>query len=81
MMNENKWLVLAYYPSLDRIVRKAFDKLADAQAEFRAIVADFRGMYGTDNEEDATRGAGAFVSFRMYTDGYTGTAYVEMVKI
>lgn len=80
-MNENKWLVLAYYPSLDRIVRKVFDNLADAQAEFRAIVADFRGMYWGDNNEDGTRRAGAFVSFRMYIPEFTGTAYVEIVKI
>lgn len=74
-------MVLAYYPSLDRIVRKVFDNLADAQAEFRAIVADFRGMYWGDNNEDGTRRAGAFVSFRMYIPEFTGTAYVEIVKI
>ena len=36
-------------------------------------MADFHGMYGTDNAEAVTREAGAFVSFRMYT--------VEIVKI
>lgn len=76
-----KYMVLAYYPSLDRIKRELFANLADAQAGFRDIVADFRKMYGTDNAESATREAGAFVSFRMYTEAYTGTAYVEIVKI
>lgn len=76
-----KYMVLAYYPSLDRIKRVVYANLADAQAGFRDIVADFRKMYGTDNAESATREAGAFVSFRMYTEEYTGTAYVEIVKI
>lgn len=80
-MNNIKYMVLAYYPSLDRIVRKVFDKLSDAQKEFRDILADFHGMYGTDNAESVTREAGAFVSFRMYTEVYTGTAYVEIIKI
>lgn len=44
-------------------------------------MADFRKMYGTDNVEAVTRVAGAFVSFRMYTEEYTGTAYVEIIKI
>lgn len=74
-------MVLAYYPSLDRIKRVVCANLADAQAGFRDIVADFRKMYGTDNAESATREAGAFVSFRMYTEAYTGTAYVEIIKI
>lgn len=75
------YMVLAYYPSLDRIKRVVCANLADAQAGFRDIVADFRKMYGTDNAESATREAGAFVSFRMYTEEYTGTAYVEIIKI
>lgn len=75
-MNNIKYVVLAYYPSLDRIKREFFANLAAAQAGFRDIVADFHKMYGTDNAE-----AGAFVSFRMYTEEYTGTAYVEIVKI
>lgn len=80
-MNNIKYMVLAYYPSLDRIKRVVCANLADAQAGFRDIVADFRKMYGTDNAESATREAGAFVSFRMYTEAYTGTAYVEIIKI
>lgn len=80
-MNNIKYMVLAYYPSLDRIKRVVYANLSDAQAGFRDIVADFRKMYGTDNAESATREAGAFVSFRMYTEEYTGTAYVEIVKI
>lgn len=43
-------MVLAYYPSLDRIKRELFANLAAAQAGFSDIVADFRKMYGTDNE-------------------------------
>lgn len=78
---EIKYMVLAYYPSLDRIKRVVYANLADAQARFRDIVADFRKMYGTNNAESATREAGAFVSFRMYTEAYTSTAYVEIVKI
>ena len=74
-------MVLAYYPSIDRIKRVVYANLADAQAGFRDIVADFRKMYGTDNAESVTREAGAFVSFRMYTEEYTGTAYVEIIKI
>ena len=74
-------MVLAYYPSLDRIKRVVCSNLADAQAGFRDILADFRKMYGTDNVEAVTRVAGAFVSFRMYTEEYTGTAYVEIIKI
>lgn len=74
-------MVLAYYPSFDRIKRVVCANMADAQARFRDIVADFRKMYGTDNVESATREAGAFVSFRMYTEAYTGTAYVEIIKI
>ena len=74
-------MVLAYYPSIDRIKRVVYANLADAQAGFRDIVADFRKMYGTDNVEAVTRVAGAFVSFRMYTEEYTGTAYVEIVRI
>lgn len=81
MSYNRKWLVLAYYPSHDRIVRKAFDNLTDAREEFRAIRADFRRMYGTDNTEATEREAGALVSFRIYTEDYTGTAYVEIVKI
>lgn len=80
-MNNIKCMVLAYYPSLDRIKRVVYANIADAQAGFRDIVADFRKMYGTDNVESATREAGAFVSFRMYTEAYTSTAYVEIVKI
>lgn len=80
-MNNIKYVVLAYYPSLDRIKRVVYANLSDAQAGFRDIVADFRKMYGTDNAESTTREAGAFVSFRMYTESYTGTAYVEIVKI
>ena len=80
-MNNIKYVVLAYYPSLDRIKREFFANLSDAQAGFRDIVADFRKKYGTDNAETTTREAGAFVSFRMYTEEYTGTAYVEIVKI
>lgn len=80
-MNNIKYMVLAYYPSLDRIVRKVFDKMSDAQKEFRDILADFHEMYGTDNAEATTREAGASVSFRMYTEEYTSTAYVEIVKI
>ena len=76
-----KYMVLAYYPSIDRIKRVVCANLEDAQARFRDIVADFRKMYGTDNVESATREAGAFVSFRMYTEEYTSTAYVEIVKI
>ena len=76
-----KYMVLAYYPSLDRIKRVVCANMADAQARFRDIVADFRKMYGTDNVEAVTRVAGAFVSFRMYTEEYTGTAYVEIIKI
>lgn len=76
-----KYMVLAYYPSLDQIKRVVCANLEDAQAGFRDIVADFRKMYGTDNAEAVTREAGAFVSFRMYTEEYTGTAYVEIVKI
>lgn len=76
-----KYMVLAYYPSIDRIKRVVCANMADAQARFRDIVADFRKMYGTDNAESATREAGAFVSFRMYTEEYTGTAYVEIVRI
>lgn len=76
-----KYMVLAYYPSIDRIKRVVCANLEDAQAGFRDIVADFRKMYGTDNAEAVTREAGAFVSFRMYTEVYTGTAYVEIVKI
>ena len=74
-------MVLAYYPSLDRIKRELFANLAAAQTKFRDMVADFRKMYGTDNAESATREAGAFVSFRMYTEAYTSTAYVEIIKI
>lgn len=48
--------------------RVVYANLADAQADFRDIVADFRKMYGTDNAEAGTREAGAFVSFRMYTE-------------
>lgn len=81
MKNVIKYMVLGYYPSLDRIKRVVYANLSDAQAGFRDIVADFRKMYGTDNAESATREAGAFVSFRMYTESYTGTAYVEIVKI
>lgn len=81
MKNVIKYMVLAYYPSLDQIKRVVCANLSDAQAGFRDIVADFRKMYGTDNVESATREAGAFVSFRMYTEEYTGTAYVEIVKI
>lgn len=55
--------------------------MSDAQKEFRDILADFHGMYGTDNAAVTTREAGAFVSFRMYTEEYTSTAYVEIVKI
>lgn len=80
-MNNIKCMVLAYYPSHDRIKRVVCANLADAQARFRDTVADFRKMYGTDNEEAATREAGAFVSFRMYTEEYTSTAYVEIIKI
>lgn len=80
-MNNIKYVVLAYYPSIDRIKRVVYANIADAQAGFRDIVADFRKMYGTDNVESATREAGAFVSFRMYTEAYTSTAYVEIVKI
>ena len=80
-MNNIKYVVLAYYPSLDRIKRVVYANLEDAQAGFRDIVADFRKMYGTDNVESATREAGAFVSFRMYTEAYTSTAYVEIIKI
>lgn len=69
-------MVLAYYPSIDRIKRELFANLAAAPAGFRDMVADFRKMYGTDNGV-----AGAFVSFRMYTEEYTGTAYVEIVRI
>lgn len=76
-----KYMVLAYYPSIDRIKRVVCANMADAQARFRDIVADFRKMYGTDNVEAVTRVAGAFVSFRMYTEEYTGTAYVEIVRI
>ena len=75
-----KYMVLAYYPSLDRIKRVVCANMAAAQAGFRDIVADFRKMYGTDNAEAVTREAGAFVSFRMYTEAYTGTAYVEIIK-
>lgn len=50
-------------------------------ARVMRLMADFRKMYGTDNVEAVTRVAGAFVSFRMYTEEYTGTAYVEIVKI
>lgn len=74
-------MVLAYYPSLDQIKRVVYTNLSDAQAGFRDIVADFRKMYGTDNAESATREAGAFVSFRMYSEEYTGSAYVEIIKI
>lgn len=81
MKNVIKYMVLAYYPSLDQIKRVVCANLADAQAGFRDIVADFRKKYGTDNAESVTREAGAFVSFRMYTEAYTGTAYVEIVKI
>lgn len=77
----NNYMVLAYYPSIDRIKRVVCANLADAQAGFRDIVADFRKTYGTDNAESVTREAGAFVSFRMYTEEYTGTAYVEIIKI
>ena len=77
----NKYMVLAYYPSIDRIKRVVCPNLAAAQAGFRNIVADFRKMYGTNNVESATREAGAYVSFRMYTEAYTGTAYVEIIKI
>lgn len=80
-MNNIKYMVLAYYPSFDRIKRVVYANLSDAQAGFRDIVADFRKMYGTDNAESATREAGAYVSFRMYTESYTGTAYVEIIKI
>lgn len=80
-MNNIKYVVLAYYPSIDRIKRVVYANIADAQAGFRDIVADFRKMYGTDNVESATREAGAFVSFRMYTEAYTSTAYVEIIKI
>lgn len=80
-MNNIKYVVLAYYPSIDRIKRVVCVNLEDAQAGFRDIVADFRKMYGTDNVESATREAGAFVSFRMYTEAYTSTAYVEIIKI
>ncbi len=80
-MNNIKYVVLAYYPSLDRIKREFFANLAAAQAGFRDIVADFHKMYGTDNAEATTREAGAYVSFRMYTEEYTGTAYVEIIKI
>ena len=80
-MNNIKYVVLAYYPSLDQIKRVVYANLADAQAGFRDIVADFRKMYGTDNAAAVTREAGAFVSFRMYTEAYTSTAYVEIVKI
>ena len=76
-----RYMVLAYYPSIDRIKRVVCANMADAQASFRDIVADFRKMYGTDNVEAVTRVAGAFVSFRMYTEEYTGTAYVEIIKI
>lgn len=44
-------MVLAYYPSIDRIKRVVCANMADAQARFRDIVADFRKMYGTDNAE------------------------------
>ena len=81
MKNVIKYMVLAYYPSLDRIKRVVYANLAAAQAGFRNIVADFRKMYGTNNVESATREAGAYVSFRMYTEAYTGTAYVEIIKI
>ena len=81
MKNVIKYMVLAYYPSIDRIKRVVYANIADAQAGFRDIVADFRKMYGTHNAESATREAGAFVSFRMYTEEYTGTAYVEIIKI
>ena len=81
MKNVIKYMVLAYYPSLDRIKRVVCANMADAQAGFRGIVADFRKMYGTDNAESATREAGALVSFRMYTESYASTAYVEIVKI
>ena len=80
-MNNIKYVVLAYYPSIDRIKREVCANLDDAQAGFRDIVADFRKMYGKDNAESATREAGAFVSFRMYTEAYTSTAYVEIIKI
>ena len=80
-MNNIKYMVLAYYPSIDRIKREVCANMAAAQARFRDIVADFRKMYGTDNAEAATREAGAFVSFRMYTEAYTSTAYVEIIKI
>ena len=80
-MNNIKYVVLAYYPSIDRIKREVCANMAAAQARFRDIVADFRKMYGTDNAEAATREAGAFVSFRMYTEEYTSTAYVEIIKI
>ena len=80
-MNNIKYVVLAYYPSIDRIKREVCANLADAQARVRDIVADFRKMYGKDNAEAATREAGAFVSFRMYTEAYTSTAYVEIIKI
>lgn len=75
------YMVLGYYPSIDRIKREFFANLAAAPAGFRDMVADFRKMYGTDNVEAVTRVAGAFVSFRMYTEEYTGTAYVEIIKI
>ena len=81
MKNVIKYMVLAYYPSIDQIKRVVCANMADAQAGFRDIVADFRKMYGADNAESATREAGAFVSFRMYTEEYTGTAYVEIIKI
>ena len=80
-MNNIKYMVLAYYPSLDRIKRVVYANLSDAQARFHNIMADFRKMYGTDNAETTTREAGAFVSFRMYTEEYASTAYVEIVKI
>lgn len=74
-------MVLGYYPSIDRIKRELFANLAAAPAGFRDMVADFRKMYGTDNVETTTREAGAFVSFRMYTEEYASTAFVEIVKI
>ena len=74
-MNNIKYVVLAYYPSLDQIKRVVCANLSDAQAGFRDMVADFRKMYGTDNVEAVTREAGAFVSFRMYSLNpcFTGT--------
>ena len=80
-MNNIKYVVLAYYPSLDQIKRVVCANLSDAQAGVRDMVADLRKSYGTDNVEAVTREAVAFVSFRMYTEAYTGTAYVEIIKI